>query len=873
MKIRAVRLREVGVFRDPVAVEGLSGGLDVLAGPNELGKSTILRALDRLFLYQPSSKHKDVEQLRPHGGGAPLIEADFEARGRLWRLRKQFLLGRGNAELIDLATGQTRERGPEAHARALELIGVADDGGRGPLGLLWVAQSDGPRPVAVGDDQRTLLLAAIGAEVAEVAGGHALRQIKERVGEELAVLVTGKTRKPKADYDAVLKEYARLTLELRNAQELARLGEERRAELERLRAQHAQLTDPARQAAASQALAGAKLAIEEGRRAREQHKLALGARQTQESQRARLGAEHKMLRERLAEQARLAAELTDLTTRIAAAERAGAASAQAADTGNAHRSKCETELEQARDRLRRREQADILADLRKRLSEARSAASEQTRMAAEIAAIAATDGLVRKAQAEQSSIQALQATLDAAAPRVVIAYAPSVQGAIAVNGRSVAGGTELRPTQPLVLDIAGVGQVTITPVAAVDLGDVQADLDAHREELAETLSLMGVADLDIAREALARRRDFEAHRTSASSRLASLAPEGLAGLEQATAQAERAISSGVISSEPLPPRAEIEEQVRSCDRAYRDAVQAAAAATRGSSEHLQTLTRLRATAEAARARSEALAAELSVIEEPAARLSALEAELAQATADANAAVREVSAWAEAAPTDATWAALQATLQRHEQTQARSVADGAALSQAMARLEGELARGGESDIAERIDELTGAQQSARAKAEHFGKEVAALSLLERLIDESAASSQARYLAPVLARIEPYLSAVLPQARLHLSTGFSPAGLARDGGTEATATLSGGTQEQLAILTRLGFGRLLADRGQAAPVILDDALVYSDDTRIERLFEVLRTASQHHQVIVLTCRSRLFETLGGTPLQITPWKVEM
>jgi predicted ATPase len=40
----------------------------------------------------------------------------------------------------------------------------------------------------------------------------------------------------------------------------------------------------------------------------------------------------------------------------------------------------------------------------------------------------------------------------------------------------------------------------------------------------------------------------------------------------------------------------------------------------------------------------------------------------------------------------------------------------------------------------------------------------------------------------------------------------------------------------------------------------------------LFEVLRTASQHHQVIVLTCRSRLFKTLGGTPLQITPWKVE-
>ena len=45
MKIRAIRLKEVGRFSAPVALEGLSGGLDVLAGPNEFGKSTILKAV------------------------------------------------------------------------------------------------------------------------------------------------------------------------------------------------------------------------------------------------------------------------------------------------------------------------------------------------------------------------------------------------------------------------------------------------------------------------------------------------------------------------------------------------------------------------------------------------------------------------------------------------------------------------------------------------------------------------------------------------------------------------------------------------------------------------------------------------------------
>ncbi len=47
MKIKAIRLKEVGRFSAPVALEGLSGGLDVLSGPNEFGKSTILKAVKR----------------------------------------------------------------------------------------------------------------------------------------------------------------------------------------------------------------------------------------------------------------------------------------------------------------------------------------------------------------------------------------------------------------------------------------------------------------------------------------------------------------------------------------------------------------------------------------------------------------------------------------------------------------------------------------------------------------------------------------------------------------------------------------------------------------------------------------------------------
>jgi uncharacterized protein YhaN len=51
-----------------------------------------------------------------------------------------------------------------------------------------------------------------------------------------------------------------------------------------------------------------------------------------------------------------------------------------------------------------------------------------------------------------------------------------------------------------------------------------------------------------------------------------------------------------------------------------------------------------------------------------------------------------------------------------------------------------------------------------------------------------------------------------------------------------------------------------------VILDDALAFSDDHRIESMFDVLMRAGEQVQIIVLTCRKRLFTRLGAAQLEI-------
>jgi hypothetical protein len=95
----------------------------------------------------------------------------------------------------------------------------------------------------------------------------------------------------------------------------------------------------------------------------------------------------------------------------------------------------------------------------------------------------------------------------------------------------------------------------------------------------------------------------------------------------------------------------------------------------------------------------------------------------------------------------------------------------------------------------------------------------------------------------------------------------AGIQRDGQGEEFESLSGGTQEQLAVLTRLAFAELLLGQGRPATVILDDALAFSDDERIESMFDVLMRAGERVQIIILTCRKRLFTRLGAVPLEIT------
>src|SRR6202011_731891 len=170
------------------------------------------------------------------------------------------------------------------------------------------------------------------------------------------------------------------------------------------------------------------------------------------------------------------------------------------------------------------------------------------------------------------------------------------------------------------------------------------------------------------------------------------------------------------------------------------------------------------------------------------------------------------------------------------------------------------------VDEALDAARTEQSRLNAQVDAYEQEVAVLELLRDTLKSAEIEAKARYLAPVITRVEPYLKMLLPATDLMLDEDLHIIGVRRNDQAEEFARLSDGTQEQIAVLTRLGFAELLLDQGRPATVILDDALVFSDDDRIERMFDIMTRAAGRMQIIVLTCRKRLFTRLGAPMLRI-------
>ena len=878
MKLRAVRLSEVGHFRTGVALEGLTGGLDVLAGPNEMGKSTIFRAIEAVFRTRHTSTAKDTSDLAPSCGGAPLIEVDFEAEGRLWRIRKRFLAQR-SAELIDLS-GTAAVRGSDAETRLTELLS-GRLGRTGLLGLIWVGQQ---KCVELPQDEVQVtnsLGRLIEDEIADAGGGGATRRVREAVALSLERLVTKAHNRPSAGkpYRIAVDERDGAKIELEKAQAAAAHASTRLSDLvaarERLKALHS----PHATAARADTLARLSQRRNAVSRAEEEHRLATQIVSEIEARQENLSNRHERLTRDLAEASRLR---TILASGSAGQERASADVA----TATAHLVRMKSlqlesrtqfaNLQSQLEFIDRHERARVIGRdagvLLRRLNEAKAGMAR----VAEIETLLIGNRLDEEAWREllglRMEAERLEARANAALPRVRVDYLPDAAGRVSVAGHVVAGSGEIAADETLHIDIEGVGRITVTaPGAAANTASQPRVLaNTAREKMRTLFQRHNVAGLEAAERLYAVRLKLVPEREALLARLKTDAPDGVACLEKAHADAlAESAALASIGDAPSTPRTELEAQliaVRASMASF-DAEQAEAhAALLDASKHQAQILAEQASAREQLVKLEKLLPEAN---DAAGLLSSIAAERTAGEAGLTAAIRDRGVWKAGIPEPAERVALD----RDHAAAENDLREAERLAQQLALdikgLESSLERDRQDGVESQLTEMQERYISAEARVAAFVTEVRELRLLESLLQDREQERRSAELAPVVARLQQLASDVLPGATFDLGDTLHVAGIARGGRTLTAQRLSGGTQEQLAVLVRLAYGRLLADRQSALPLVLDDALVYADDARFADMIKLLGKAAAHHQVIMLTCQAARIGALGLKPVQLTAW----
>lgn len=133
MRLHRLRITSFGAI-ESVDVE-FGPGLNVLYGPNDLGKSTVVAAI-RLGLLLPHASTHGEQYVGWTGTGDPTVEVTFETDAqRIWRVRKQFGKA-GFSVLHESRNGRDFdevERGRKVDGRLREILrwGIPEPGGTG----------------------------------------------------------------------------------------------------------------------------------------------------------------------------------------------------------------------------------------------------------------------------------------------------------------------------------------------------------------------------------------------------------------------------------------------------------------------------------------------------------------------------------------------------------------------------------------------------------------------------------------------------------------------------------------------------------------------------------------------------------------------
>ncbi len=872
MRIHRIHLQHVAGVDDR-ALE-FDDGVTVVVGPNEAGKSTIATALQLLLEEKDRYDNADIRAVRPvHVDADPTIELECTTGPYRVTYRKVFgrTAGRRETSLTVHTPRNESLTGDAAHDRMREIIEETVDE------QLWAALRVQQRH-DVGQADLTASGALAAALDAAGAGATTLAEdgsLVARVDEAAAEFWTdtGRERKPLQEAAAAVDE-ARTELEE---------AEATLASVQDATERHDRLVDQL--ASWRDALPGlerrAKETAEKLAEVTEQRAALTSATHRVEAAsvaatRARDAVtDRRMLTERVAELDEVLADRADAAER--AVDLVTSAEARVSEA-RADRDEARTAVDTARAALRTAEDdvrllrlAADATSLQARIERAEALHTRREDAKARLDDGAPSAADIRRLEGLAERVRTTAAVLEADLPRLRITGPADAD--VAVDDAPVRLDTTIDRTVdgPVVVRI---GDVTV----AVEPGSSASELaDAHGDAehaLRTALDEAGVADLAAARArreaAQVARRDLE--QTDAEWQQL-VAVDGLDGLRASLQRTEATLAelrAARPDDHPLPDDVSHAEELVAAAQAEVARTQAVLATAETALETaVEAAGTARTAAAEAAARRDGVAEQLTETTTRLAELRAAESDEDLAAAAEAAAEQVTAAEAELAAAEAALAALDVSAIEADAEGARTRLETTRrqLQEAdleRARLWGEIEASASAGLGEKVPHLAAALDDAVARHDALRHRAEALKLLRDTLHRHRDEARARYQAPLRAEVERLGRVVFgDDFSVELDEHLRVVSRTLGGRTLAIEQLSGGAQEQLAIITRLAAASLV-DGEDGVPLILDDALGYADPTRTDRVNTLLADIGSNAQVIVLTCDPDRFSAVPGARL---------
>jgi hypothetical protein len=153
------------------------------------------------------------------------------------------------------------------------------------------------------------------------------------------------------------------------------------------------------------------------------------------------------------------------------------------------------------------------------------------------------------------------------------------------------------------------------------------------------------------------------------------------------------------------------------------------------------------------------------------------------------------------------------------------------------------------------------EHARDDYERVGRRARAVQLLLDVMVRHRDTTRLRYVEPFRAELHRLGRPVFGRSfEVDIDSDLCILSRTLDGCTVPYESLSGGAKEQLGILARLA-GAALVAKEDSVPILIDDALGFTDPDRLVKMAGVFDTLGERGQVIVLTCTPARYDGIQG------------